>query len=166
MTDSKEQIIYHAMRKNYKADAFEKYLNQEGINFFRRTDAPDKSDTTVFMTGLSAGENHRVVCAVITDSSMYTLIRIHLGIAPTGEKRAALLGFLQTLNARSTFGKYFIDAEHNVFLDICIISRPTTIDPYTIRFSLDLAIQLLQEGYGTLIPYLEKTSDQSDGFEL
>lgn len=166
MTDSKQKIIYNAKRKNYKADAFEKYLNQEGINFFRRTDAHDAYDTVVFMTGLPAGGDHQVVCAVITDNSMYTQIRIHLGTAPTGKGRAALLDFLQKLNARATFGKYIIDTEKNVFLDICIISRPTTVDPYTIRFSLDLAVQLLKEGYGALIPYLEKTSDQSDGFEL
>lgn len=166
MEHKQEQFIYNAQRKNYKADAFEKYVNKEGINFFRRTDAHDKYDTVVFMTGLPAGDKHKVVCAVITDNSMYTQIRIHLGIAPEGDRRAKLLAYLQQLNARSVFGKYIVDAEGNVFLDICIIDRPTTVDPYTIRFSLDLVSHLLKETYDDLIPYLEKTGDQSDGFEL
>ena len=36
--------------KNVKADMFEKYMKDEGLNFFRRQETHDSYDTIVFMT--------------------------------------------------------------------------------------------------------------------
>ena len=94
-------------KKNLKADAFESYLKKEGLNFFRRQDAHDSYDTVVFMTALPAGK-HRLVCAVITDNSMYTLIRVHLGTAPKGPARKTFVPFLNKLNGEHAIVKYTI----------------------------------------------------------
>lgn len=76
--------------KNRKADLFEKYMKKEGLNFFRRQDSHDSYDTVVFMTAIPAGEHHKLVAAVITDNSMYTLLRVHLGTAPQGPRQKDL----------------------------------------------------------------------------
>ena len=107
--------------KNLKADAFESYLKKEGLNFFRRQDAHDSYDTVVFMTALPAGK-HRLVCAVITDNSMYTLIRVHLGTAPKGPARKTFVPFLNKLNGEHAIVKYTIGSDDNVFLDVCVTS--------------------------------------------
>ena len=96
-------------KKNLKADAFESYLKKEGLNFFRRQDAHDSYDTVVFMTALPAGK-HRLVCAVITDNSMYTLIRIHLGTAPKGPARKTFVPFLNKLNGEHASSSIWVNA--------------------------------------------------------
>ena len=108
-------------KKSLKADAFESYLKKEGLNFFRRQDAHDSYDTVVFMTALPAGK-HRLVCAVITDNSMYTLIRVHLGTAPKGPARKTFVPFLNKLNGEHAIVKYTIGSDDNVFLDVCVTS--------------------------------------------
>ena len=153
-------------RKNLKADAFEAYVNKEGINFFRRQDAHDSYDTVVFMTAIPAGEHHKLVAAVITDNSMYTLIRIHLGTCPKGPARKTFMDFLNGLNGRHAIVKYTVGSDENVFLDVCVTSRPDRFDPVVIRTTLDLLVFHLKDVYDDIARRLDKPGDQTDGFSL
>ncbi len=84
MADNVTPFPQGVRHKNLKADAFEKYMKAEGLNFFRRQDVHDSFDTVIFMTALPAGASHKVVTAVITNNSMYLLVRVHLGTCPKG----------------------------------------------------------------------------------
>lgn len=152
-------------KKNLKADAFESYLKKEGLNFFRRQDAHDSYDTVVFMTALPAGK-HRLVCAVITDNSMYTLIRVHLGTAPKGPARKTFVPFLNKLNREHAIVKYTIGSDDNVFLDVCVTSTNEHFDPETVRDTLNVLVFHLGECYEDVARRLDKPGDATDGFSL
>ena len=133
--------------KNVKADMFEKYMKDEGLNFFRRQETHDSYDTIVFMTAIPAGKHHKLVAAVITDNSMYTLLRIHLGTAPKGPARKTFLAFLNDLNAHHAIVKYSIGSDENVFLDVTFTTRPENFDPATIRTTMDIVVYQLSQTY-------------------
>lgn len=152
--------------KNVKADIFETYMKENDLNFFQRKDVHDAKDTVAFITAIPAGDKHRLVAAVLTDNSMYTLIRIHLGIAPVGPARKTFVRFLGQLNAAHSIFKYSIAEDNNTFLDICITTRPSSFDPEVIRTSLNLIVFHLKDNYEDIARRLSKPGDASDGFEL
>lgn len=92
------KVINFNPGKNVKAGIFEKYMKDNDLNFFQRRDTHDEKDSVAFITAIPAG-SHRLVAAVITDNSMYTLLRIHLGVAPAGPARKTFIRFLEQLNA-------------------------------------------------------------------
>lgn len=151
--------------RNMKADTFEKYMKDNDLNFFRRRDVHDQKDSVAFITAIPAG-SHRLVAAVITDNSMYTLLRIHLGVAPTGPARKTFIRFLGQLNDAHSIFKYTIAEDDNTFLDICVTTRPGSFDPEVIRTSLNLIIFHLKDNYEDIARRLSKPGDASDGFEL
>ena len=152
--------------KNVKADMFEKYMKDEGLNFFRRQETHDSYDTIVFMTAIPAGKHHKLVAAVITDNSMYTLLRIHLGTAPKGPARKTFLAFLNDLNAHHAILKYTISSDENVFLDVTFTSRLENFDAEVIRTTLDIVVYQLSQSYDDIARRLDKPGDQTNGFTL
>ena len=152
--------------KNRKADLFEKYMKKEGLNFFRRQNSHDSYDTVVFMTAIPAGEHHKLVAAVITDNSMYTLLRVHLGTAPKGPARKTFLAFLNDLNAHHAILKYTISSDENVFLDVTFTSRLENFDAEVIRTTLDIVVYQLSQSYDDIARRLDKPGDQTNGFTL
>ena len=152
--------------KNVKADMFEKYMKDEGLNFFRRQETHDSYDTIVFMTAIPAGKHHKLVAAVITDNSMYILLRIHLGTAPKGPARKTFLAFLNDLNAHHAIMKYVVGSDDNVFLDVTTTARSEKFDPEVIRITLDMIIYHLGEVYDDIARRLDKPGDETNGFSL
>lgn len=152
--------------KNVKADMFEKYMKDEGLNFFRRQETHDSYDTIVFMTAIPAGKHHKLVAAVITDNSMYTLLRIHLGTAPKGPARKTFLAFLNDLNAHHAIVKHSIGSDENVFLDVTFTTRPENFDPATIRTTMDIVVYQLSQTYDDIARRLDKPGDETNGFSL
>ena len=152
--------------KNVKADMFEKYMKDEGLNFFRRQETHDSYDTIVFMTAIPAGKHHKLVAAVITDNSMYTMIRVHLGTAPKGPARKTFVPFLNKLNGEHAIVKYTIGSDDNVFLDVCVTSTNEHFDPETVRDTLNVLVFHLGECYEDVARRLDKPGDATDGFSL
>lgn len=153
-------------RTNFKADIFEKYMKEQGLNFFVRQDHEDSFDTTVFITALPAGQNHKVAATVITNNSMYVVVRVHLGLAPKGPARKTFLNFLNELNGHHAIVKYLIAEDDNVFIDVCTTARAEKFDPEVVRTLLDMVVFHLNEKYDDVARRLDKTSDQMDGFDL
>lgn len=170
MADIKQFPGNQTFRKNLKADILDQYFKREGLNFFRRINARDTRDdpfdTVVFLTALPAGKHHKVACTVATDNSMYVLIRVHLGTAPKGPARKTFIDFLNNLNARYAIGKYSINEDENVFLDICITARSENFDPYVVRTCLDLLVFHMGECYDDVARRLDKTGDQVSEYGL
>ena len=152
--------------KNLKADIFENYMKKENLNFFQRRDTHDHMDTVAFITAVPGGDKHRLVAAVLTNNSMYTVLRVHLGLAPAGPAYKTFLDFLNKYNREHSFFKYIVTEDKNAFLDVCITSRPDRLDCEVIRTTLNLIIYHLKENYEDIARRLYKTSDETDGFEL
>ena len=151
--------------KNAKADVFEKYMKDEGLDFFQRRDVKDAYDTTVFVTMIPAGK-HRVPVALITNNSMYVLLRAHMGTAPVGPAAKTFLHFLSRQNAESSLFKYLIAEDNNVFLDVCFPCVGNSFDPAVVRTTLNLIVYHMQDHYEDIARRLAKTSEETDGFSL
>lgn len=146
-------------RKNTKAKPFEDYLASEKLSFFEKRVVGGPSDTVAFVTALPAGP-FRIPAAVITDASIYTVIRCHLGdrfVGATDE--AEFLEYLRQLNARHACFKYAVNEEGGLYLDVCLPSRENDFDPELIRFVLNLIVHHLQDTY----PEIRKWLSLSEG---
>ena len=166
MSDNITPFPQGNLRKNRKADIFEKYTKTHDLNIFRRRDVHDSCDTVVFMTAIPAGKHHKLVSAVITDNSMYVLLRTHLGTAPKGPARKTFLAFLNQLNAHQAIMKYTVGSDDNVFLDITTTTTAEKFDPDIIRIGLDLIIYQMGKTYDDIARRLDKPGDETDGFTL
>lgn len=153
-------------KKNLKADIFDNYAKAKGLNFFKRRDVHDSYDTSVFMTAIPAGKHHKLVAAVITDNSMYILLRVHLGTAPKGPARKTFMAFLNDLNAHHAIMKYVVGSDDNVFLDVTTTTRAEKFDPEVVRVTLDMIIYHLGEVYDDIARRLDKPGDETNGFSL
>lgn len=153
-------------KKNLKADIFDNYTKAKGLNFFKRRDVHDSYDTSVFMTAIPAGKHHKLVAAVITDNSMYILLRVHLGTAPKGPARKTFMAFLNHLNAHHAIMKYVVGSDDNVFLDVTTTTRAEKFDPEVVRITLDMIIYHLGEVYDDIARRLDKPGDETNGFSL
>ena len=153
-------------KKNLKADIFDNYTKTKGLNFFKRRDVHDSYDTSVFMTAIPAGKHHKLVAAVITDNSMYILLRVHLGTAPKGPARKTFMAFLNDLNAHHAIMKYVVGSDDNVFLDVTTTTRAEKFDPEVVRVTLDMIIYHLGEVYDDIARRLDKPGDETNGFSL
>ena len=63
---------------NKKADSFEKYLKDNNLNFFTRFDKRDENQTVLFRSNIQV-EGQQLPVNVITDRTIYTIIRVFVG---------------------------------------------------------------------------------------
>ncbi len=110
-------------RKNNKAPLLDAYFEKEGLHFFQKRPLGDGEDTAVYLTAIPAA-GHRLLTAVLTDSSIYANIRCHLGGRAWGKADdGAYLEFLRKLNAAHAFFKYAANQQGGLYVDICIPAR-------------------------------------------
>ena len=65
-------------RINLKAAKFQKYLDDNKLTFFRRDASNDEADTIVFQSNIQV-EGQTLPVIIITDSTIYTIIRVQVG---------------------------------------------------------------------------------------
>ena len=65
-------------RVNLKAAKFQKYLDDNKLTFFRRDASNDEADTIVFQSNIQV-EGQTLPVIIITDSTIYTIIRVQVG---------------------------------------------------------------------------------------
>lgn len=153
-------------RTNENARRFEAYLEQEGLRFFHKREIHDEADTIVYITALPAGA-YRLLTAVITDNSIYTVVRCHLGSRAVSSPNAgAFLEFLRAQNAAHAFFKYAQNQDGDLYLDVCLPASPRHFDPEMIRTTLNLLVCHLQDTYAALLRWLDKPGDANTEINL
>lgn len=148
-----------SIRKNQVAGKLELYFKREGLNFFRRRDIHDEADTIIYITALPAG-SRRLLAAIITDSSVYTIIRCHLGVRKPGHPDDdAFLAFVGKLNASHAFFKYAVNEDGGLYIDVCIPATPAYFDPEMVRTTMNLLVYHLGEEYPAISKWLDVLGD-------
>lgn len=138
---------------NLKAEKFEDYNKKHHITFFKRFDEDGKFDTVVFATAVRAEGGVPLGIAVITDNSLYTMVRACLGVEAEG-KRGELLRFLDKMNDRYPMFKFYIDEENTVCMDSCCLSDDKTFQPLLVHSMVEVALVFLQRKYQSFTPFL------------
>ncbi len=137
--------------KNIKAEKFETYSKEIGLDCFSREDIGDENNTVLFRTYVDV-ENNTLTMLIITDATIYTIVRLQLAehIVHDGN-RAALIEYINEVNRRYKVFKYIISDDGNVFLDACIPCSGDFFDPKLVHVVLDVIVSHVQEEYAALL---------------
>ncbi len=138
-------------RKNLKAVKFEEYTKANNLNFFVKNELHDDADTVVFQSQLKV-EGQTVPVGIITDNTIYTIIRVQVGAGLVKESNSAkVLDYLNQLNRSYKVFKYVASEDGGIFLDACLPSNNESFDAEIVRVVLDVVVDHLNSEYKNIM---------------
>ncbi len=138
-------------RKNLKAVKFEEYTQANNLNFFVKNEVHDEADTVVFQSQLKV-EGQTVPVGIITDNTIYTIIRVQVGAGLVKEGNSAkVLDYLNQLNRSYKVFKYVASEDGGIFLDACLPSTNESFDAEIVRVVLDVVVDHLNSEYKNIM---------------
>ncbi len=133
---------------NKNAEAFKNYLDEKKIEVFTVEETPDDAqETAVFRSHLIVA-GQQLPTIVITDKSIFSLVRVQ--IAPqvlTEKNKAALLEFVNAENLKYKPFKLYFNANGTLLLDLCLTNAEDELKGDTVYFIFDVIINYLNENY-------------------
>lgn len=98
----------------------------------------------------------KIICAsaviIITDSTIYTIIRVQVGAGLVKEDNHVKFGeYLNGLNRSYKVFKYVVAENGAVFLDACLPSTNESFDPEVVRVVLDVIVDHLNQEYKNIM---------------
>ena len=138
-------------RKNLKAVKFEEYTKANNLNFFVKNELHDDADTVVFQSQLKV-EGQTVPVGIITDNTIYTIIRVQVGAGLVKDSNSAkVLDYLNQLNRSYKVFKYVASEDGGIFLDACLPSNNESFDAEIVRVVLDVVVDHLNSEYKNIM---------------
>ncbi len=138
-------------RMNLKAKKFQKYLDDNDMKFFLQNETHDESDTIVFQSNIQV-EGQILPVGIITDSTIYTIIRVQIGTGLVKEERQSEFNeYLNSLNRSYKVFKYVTAEDGSVFLDACLPGSNESFDPEIVRVVLDVIVDHLNQEYKNIM---------------
>ncbi len=138
-------------RKNLKAVKFEEYTQKNNLNFFVKNEVHDEADTVVFQSQLKV-EGQTVPVGIITDNTIYTIIRVQVGAGLVKKENSAkVLDYLNQLNRSYKVFKYVASEDGGIFLDACLPSTNESFDAEIVRVVLDVVVDHLNSEYKNIM---------------
>ncbi len=134
------------VESNAKAVKFQEFLMDNDINVFSTESMDDDAVTVMFRSRVEAN-GQRLPCAVIIDKTIFTLVRTQIISGVKDEKRPKVKDYINELNGRYKFFKYYMRTDGTVYLDLCLPFQNDEIDGQTIQLSLGLLIRHLEDEY-------------------
>ena len=117
-------------RVNLKAKKFEAYIQKNNMNFFNKNEVHDEADTVVFQSNIKV-EGQTIPMGIITDNTIYTIIRVQVG---------SFIVF-----------KYVAAVDGSILLDCCLPSTNDSFDPEIVRVVLDVVVDHLNSEYKNIM---------------
>lgn len=138
-------------RVNLKAQKFEQYTKANKLDYFVKNPVHDEADTVVFQSQIQV-EGQRIPMGIITDSTIYTIIRVQVGSGLVKESnKNEFLEYLNALNRSYKVFKYVAADDGSVFLDVCLPSTNESFDPEIVRVVLDVVVDHLNSEYKNIM---------------
>lgn len=139
------------IRLNLKASKFEKYLEDNKIDFFQKEEANDESGTVIFKSNIRV-EGQVLPMGIITDNTIYTIIRVQVGAQLVKDSnKDKFLDYLNNLNRSYKVFKYVAAEDGSVFVDACLPSTNESFDAEIVRLVLDVVVDHLNSEYKTIM---------------
>lgn len=138
---------------NVKAEKYNKFLKEKGINFFNIEDREkDEMHPVVYRSFMEINGQNLPVWIVI-DDSIYMMIHVRLGSKLLKDgNRVALLDYFNSMNAHYKVFKYYADGDGDVLLESCISVGPVdSFEPEIIHVVLDVIVKHLTKEFATLM---------------
>ena len=89
---------------------------------------------------------------IITDSSIYTMIRVQIAVAALKkENETELIKAINSLNSHYKIFKYYFAEDASLVLDAYVLDKPEQLDVDMINTVLDVLIKHLQQEYKNIM---------------
>ena len=137
---------------NKNAEAFKNYLDEKKIEVFTLEETPDDAQETAVFRSHIIVAGQQLPTIVITDKSIFSLIRVQ--IAPqvlTDKNKAALLEFVNEENTKYKPFKLYFNANGTLLLDFCLTNADDELKGDTIYLIFDVIINYLNENYQAMM---------------
>ena len=137
---------------NKKAQIFQEYLQEKNITCFQVQEVPnDELNTVVFRSSIEV-EGQQLPTLVITDSSIYTMIRVRVANAALKEgNETELLKAIGKLNSHYKFFKYYFAEDGALILDSYLLEKPEELDGDMVYTVLDIIVKHLLAEYKNIM---------------
>ena len=137
---------------NKKAQIFQEYLQEKNITCFQVQKVPnDELNTVVFRSSIEV-EGQQLPTLVITDSSIYTMIRVRVANAALKEgNETELLKAIGKLNSHYKIFKYYFAEDGALILDSYLLEKPEELDGDMVYTVLDIIVKHLLAEYKNIM---------------
>ena len=137
---------------NKKAQLFQEYLQEKNINCFQVQAVPeDALNTVVFRSSIEV-EGQQLPTLVITDSSIYTMIRVRVANQALKEgNEEALIKAINKINAQYKIFKYYFAEDGALILDSYLLEKPEELDGDMVYTVLDIIVKHLLAEYKNIM---------------
>ena len=137
---------------NKKAQIFQEYLQEKNITCFQVQEIPnDELNTVVFRSSIEV-EGQQLPTLVITDSSIYTMIRVRVANAALKEgNETELLKAIGKLNSHYKIFKYYFAEDGALILDSYLLEKPEELDGDMVYTVLDIIVKHLLAEYKNIM---------------
>lgn len=137
---------------NKKAQIFQEYLQEKNITCFQVQEVPnDELNTVVFRSSIEV-EGQQLPTLVITDSSIYTMIRVRVVNAALKEgNETELLKAIGKLNSHYKIFKYYFAEDGALILDSYLLEKPEELDGDMVYTVLDIIVKHLLAEYKNIM---------------
>lgn len=136
----------NAVVPNMKETKFVSYNKKQGITFYKRFAVGGPFDTVVFATAVKAQGETTLGLIIITDNSLYTMIRARLGIPQKG-KHDETMKFLNHMNEKYPMFKFYIGTDHTAYMESMYLAEDKEFEPEMVHSMAEVAIVFLQKQY-------------------
>jgi hypothetical protein len=144
----------NASAPNLKEGKFVSYNKEKGISFYQRYVVGGYFNTVVFAAAVNAQGGNKLGMIIITDNSLYTMIRARLGIPKKG-KHEETMKLFNEMNEKYPMFKFYIGTDKTAYMESAYLSEDKAFDPALVHSMAEVAIVFLQKQY-------EKFSDCLD----
>ena len=139
------------VRANLKASKFKAYTKANKMDYFFVKEMHDDADTIVFQSNLKV-EGRTIPVSIITDNTVYTIIRVQIGTHVLNEtNKPILLQYLNQLNRSYKVFKYVTAEDGSIFLDTCLPNTNDSFDAEIVRVVLDVIVDHLNNEYKNIM---------------
>ena len=137
---------------NKKAQIFQEYLQEKNITCFQVQEVPnDELNTVVFRSSIEV-EGQQLPTLVITDSSIYTMIRVRVANQALKEgNEVALIKAINKINGQYKIFKYYFAEGGALILDSYLLEKPEELDGDMVYTVLDIIVKHLLAEYKNIM---------------
>ena len=149
--ESKEE--QGGVESNSKAVKFQEFLMDNDINVFSTESIDDDVETVMFRSRIETN-GQRLPCAVIIDKSIFVIIRTQIISGVRDDKRTRVKDYINDINSRYKFFKYYMRDDGTVYLDVCLPFEDDEIKGQAIQLALRLTIDQLEHEYDKFMEHV------------
>ena len=133
---------------NKKAEQFKAFLTERNVDAFQMEEIESNAQHAVVFRSFIAVEGQQLPAMLITDDSIFPVIRIQIVPQVMNEKNASeLLKMVNIHNNRYKPVKLYFDEQGNLLADACLVAKDNRLDGNDVYQMFEVVINCLNQSY-------------------